>query len=107
MYGFILSGDTDYVMNFNPDCTDRNAYVGVDPDVSVAANVEAAYVRTYEQLYDNHIKDYSSLYDRVDIAINPDERFDNKPTPPALQHIVERLSTMGWSRYILISGATC
>ncbi len=109
---FILSGDTDYVMNFNPDYTDRNAYVGVDPDVSVAANVEAAYVRTYEQLYDNHIKDYSSLYDRVDIAINPDERFDNKPTPArlaayrggTLDHGLEQIY-FNFGRYLLIASS--
>ena len=51
-------------------------------------------------------------YDRVDIAINPDERFDNKPTPArlaayrggTLDHGLEQIY-FNFGRYLLIASS--
>ncbi len=71
---FILSGDTDYVMNFNPDPADPKAYVGVNPVTAVNDNVSRAAALPYATLLAHHIADYQNLYNRVDIDLGGDDR---------------------------------
>ena len=109
---FILAGDTDYAMNFDPDITDANAFVGVNPVESVNAMVEKAAAKSYDELYDNHYADYSKLFDRVDLEINPSETFENLPTPTRLakyrqgklDHGLEQ-QYFQYGRYLLISSS--
>ena len=109
---FILAGDTDYIMNFDPDMSDPNAFVGVDPVASVNSMIEKAAAKTYDELYDNHYADYSALYNRVDLAINPSESFENLPTPTrlaryragTLDHGLEQ-QYFQYGRYLLISSS--
>lgn len=109
---FILAGDTDYVMNFDPDITDASAFVGVDPVASVNNMVDAASAKSYDELYANHIADYKNLFDRVDIKINPSRKFDNQPTPTRLRnyrngtldHELEQ-QYFQYGRYLLISSS--
>ncbi len=109
---FILAGDTDYVMNFDPDFTDASAFVGVDPVMSVNKMVNSALTKTYDQLYDTHYADYSELFNRVEIEINPDQKFENKPTPTrlssyrrgTLDHELEQ-QYFQYGRYLLISSS--
>ena len=68
---FILTADTDYKINFNPDFTDPKAYVGVDPVASTDAMMKAASARSYEELKARHQEDYLSLFNRVKISLNP------------------------------------
>lgn len=84
---FLLSGDTDYVMNFNPDFSDPKAYVGVDPIATVNGNIIRASKLSFEQLNANHLADYHNLYNRVKIEINPTEStdFNAVSTPKRLE----------------------
>ncbi|MCM1348237.1 MAG: glycoside hydrolase N-terminal domain-containing protein [Firmicutes bacterium] len=109
---FILAGDTDYAMNFDPSFTDPATYVGVDPVASVNAMVEKASAKSWEELYDNHYADYSELFNRVELQINPSESFDNLPTPTrlanyrkgTLDHELEQ-QYFQYGRYLLISSS--
>jgi alpha-L-fucosidase 2 len=68
---FILTADTDYKINYNPDFTDPKAYVGVDPVASTDAMMKAASARSYDELKARHQEDYLSLFNRVKINLNP------------------------------------
>ena len=109
---FILAADTDYAMNFTPDYNDNNAFVGEDPVANVNKWIDAAKAYTYDQLYDRHYTDYSNLYGRTEIAINPDKKFENLPTPTrlaqyrqgTLDHGLEQMYFQ-YGRYLLISSS--
>ena len=68
---FLLTADTDYKINFNPDFKDPKAYVGVDPVASTDAMMKAASARSYDELKARHQEDYLSLFNRVKISLNP------------------------------------
>lgn len=109
---FILAGDTDYKMNFNPSYTDPATYVGEDPVANIGEWIDAAKEYTYDQLYKRHYEDYSKLYKRTDIAINPEQTFENVPTPTrlsryrqgTLDHQLEQIYFQ-YGRYLLISSS--
>ncbi|MDE6323830.1 MAG: glycoside hydrolase N-terminal domain-containing protein [Paramuribaculum sp.] len=109
---FILAADTDYKMNFNPSTTDASAFVGEDPVANINEWITAAAARSYDELYDRHFEDYSALYGRTSISINPHERFENLPTPTrlanyrrgTLDHGLEQMYFQ-YGRYLLISSS--
>ena len=68
---FLLTADTDYKINFNPDFTDPKTYVGVDPVASTKAMMDAAASHSYDELKARHQEDYLSLFNRVKINLNP------------------------------------
>ena len=68
---FLLTADTDYKINFNPDFTDPKTYVGVDPVASTQAMMDAAASHSYDDLKARHQEDYLSLFNRVKINLNP------------------------------------
>ena len=68
---FILTADTDYKINFDPDFTDPKTYVGVNPVESTDAMMKAATARSYDELKARHQEDYLSLFNRVKINLNP------------------------------------
>ena len=84
---FLLSGDTDYVMNFDPDFTDPKTYVGVDPIAAVNNNISKVTQLSFDQLKANHLADYHNLYNRVSININPtdDSKSNLISTPKRLE----------------------
>ena len=61
----LLTADTDYAPNYNPDFTDNEAYVGVDPVKTTDKWMKGAVRKGFEKLFSEHYKDYASLYDRV------------------------------------------
>ena len=81
---FLLSGDTDYVMNFDPDFTNPKTYVGVNPVTMVNTNIERVSKLSFDQINARHLADYHNLYNRVKIQINPSEhaQFDTTPSTP-------------------------
>ncbi len=109
---FLLAGDTDYVMNFDPDTSDPSAFVGTDPTANVNAIIDNAAQKTYDELYATHMADYSELFNRVSLEINPSEKFANIPTPTrlanyrsgTLDHELER-QYFQYGRYLLISSS--
>ena len=68
---FILTADTDYKINFDPDFKDPKTYVGVNPVESTDAMMKAATARSYDELKARHQEDYLSLFNRVKISLNP------------------------------------
>lgn len=65
----LLTADTDYVPNFDPDFSNAKAYVSADPDKTTAKWMKAAAKKTYDKLFAAHLKDYKALYDRVELHI--------------------------------------
>ena len=68
---FLLTADTDYQLNFNPNFTDAKAYVGVNPKESTSAMMNAAESHTYNELKERHKADYQNLFGRVKLSLNP------------------------------------
>lgn len=72
---FYITADTDYKINFDPDFNDALAYVGVNPDNTTAEWMEDAVKKGYNELFKEHYADYSGLFGRVSLDLNP-----NAPT---------------------------
>ncbi len=90
---FYISADTDYKMNFNPDFNDPKTYVGVDPDATTEAWIKKAESKGYDKLFKEHYEDYSALFNRVELNINPNAPVTyelpgtvNLPTPKRLEN---------------------
>lgn len=109
---FLLAADTDYKMNFDPDTTSNSAFVGSDPAKNVWQIMDRIANKTYDKLYTDHYTDYSNLFDRVELQINPTEKFENRPTPVRLadyrngilDHELEQIYFQ-FGRYLLISSS--
>ena len=68
---FYVTADTDYKINFDPDFNDPKAYVGVNPDETTGEWMKNAVAKGYDALFKEHYADYSSLFGRVQLDINP------------------------------------
>ena len=77
---FLLTADTDYKMNFSPDYKDPKTYVGKDPVASTNVKMANAVKKGYDELYRNHEADYTALFNRVKLNLNPDFVPQNIPT---------------------------
>lgn len=116
---FYITADTDYKIEFDPDFNDPQAYVGVNPDETTEEWLENAAAKGYDELLSEHYADYSALFNRVELSINPDA-----PTTleyPGVQHLPtpERLASyrtgkpdfgleqlyFQFGRYLLISSS--
>lgn len=109
---FLVTADTDYKMNFDPNFSDAKTYVGVDPVANVNDIIAAAKDKNYDELLARHRADYSALYSRVELAINPGSVYSNLPTPKrlaayrtgTLDHELEQ-TYFQFGRYLLISSS--
>ena len=77
---FLLTADTDYKMNFQPDFKDPKTYVGSDPEQTTRKTMEGALRKGYDELYRAHEADYTSLFNRVKLQLNPEVTARNLPT---------------------------
>ena len=77
---FLLTADTDYKMKFQPDFKDPKTYVGSDPEQTTRKTMEGAIRKGYDELYRAHEADYTSLFNRVKLQLNPDVTARNLPT---------------------------
>lgn len=77
---FLVTAATDYRENFNPDFKDPKAYVGKDPVASTRSDMERAVKKGYDELFRAHEADYTALFNRVKLALNPDVPSTNIPT---------------------------
>jgi alpha-L-fucosidase 2 len=68
---FLWTADTDYRLNFHPDVNDPLAYVGPDPVQTTAKMMQGAASKSFEELYARHRADYSALFTRVKLNLNP------------------------------------
>lgn len=109
---FIVSAATNYRMNATPDFSDPNTYQRAGEDFSRQRNAERAAKLGADRLYSRHLSDYSSLYDRVSLSINPDVNVTPTPTPQQLadyrngkaNHRLEE-TYFQFGRYLLISSS--
>lgn len=76
---FLISADTDYKANYNPDYNDPKTYVGVDPLATTHDWVSKAEGKGYAQLLDEHYKDYSRLFNRVSLNLNDAANANDMP----------------------------
>lgn len=67
---FLITADTDYRANYDPDFNDPKAYVGVDPVKTTADWLAKAAAKDYAYLLNEHFADYSSLFGKVRLDIN-------------------------------------
>ncbi len=79
---FLITADTDYRINFNPDFHNPKTYVGVQPEMTTEKWMQQAMERGYVQLFQRHFKDYSSLFQRVKLQLNTAQTND-KDVPTA------------------------
>lgn len=77
---FLLTADTDYKMNFNPDFKNPKTYVGDDPELTTQSMMNQALLKGYETLVNNHKADYTALFNRVKLTLNPDVTGSDLPT---------------------------
>ena len=68
---FLLTADTDYRLNFNPDFKNPLTYVGPDPKETTQKMMSQAASHNYDELCKRHKADYTSLFNRVRLALNP------------------------------------
>lgn len=68
---FLLTADTDYKLNFNPDYKDPETYVGPDPEQTTQQMMEQATTHCYNELCERHKADYTTLFSRVRLNLNP------------------------------------
>lgn len=69
---FILTADTDYKMNFDPDFNDPKTYVGVEPMETTASWLKAAKALNYKCLMRRHLADYRPIFTRVSLSLGAD-----------------------------------
>ena len=68
---FLLTADTDYKLNFDPDFKDPKTYVGADPEQTTLAMMNTAAGKSYYELCERHKADYTNLFNRVKLTLNP------------------------------------
>lgn len=115
---FILTADTDYKMNFDPDFSDPKTYVGVDPTKTTADWLKAAKSMDYKRLLARHLADYQPIFNRVSLALGDDAHaattpsVDSKTTPQRLadyrQGMADRYLEalyFQFGRYLLIASS--
>ena len=116
---FYITADTDYKINFDPDFSDPKTYVGVNPEETTNSWISNAVAKGYDNLFAEHYADYSSLFNRVSLEINPNAPTTleypgvaSLPTPARLKsyrtgkpdYALEKLYYQ-FGRYLLISSS--
>ncbi len=106
---FVLAAATDYAGDFDADYRS-----GVNPNSIVTPRVTDAAALGYDALVENHLEDYTGLFDRVDLnldaslpAIPTDELMDGykaRTLTAAEQRALEQLY-FEYGRYLLISSS--
>lgn len=111
---FLITADTDYKINFDPDFSNPKAYVGIDPERTTREWMDAAAELSYDELLQRHYTDYAALFRRCRLELNPDRtaEADALPTPERLARYRTDapdygLETLYWNygRYLLIASS--
>lgn len=108
----LLAGDTDYFMNFMPDFSDCNTYVGINPIETTKKTFERIEGLTYQDLKQRHLNDYCNLFNRVELKLNPNQSFEDLPTNIRLENHRKGKADYGleelyfqFGRYLLIASS--
>ena len=81
---FIITADTDYKMNFDPDFHDPLTYVGTDPAATTRQWLDDACSKGFERLLSEHYADHSRLFGSVSLCINGASPADDIPVSERL-----------------------
>ena len=109
---FLVTADTDYRINFDPDFKDPMTYVGENPDETTSEWIQKACKLGYDSLLDSHYKDYSQLFNRVQFKLNPQVPVTDIPISQRLENyrkgaqdfFLEQLYYQ-FGRYLLIASS--
>lgn len=66
---FLITLDTDYKPNYDPDFNDPKAYVGVDPVATTEEWLNNASKKDYAALLAEHYADYAALFNNVSLDL--------------------------------------
>ena len=111
---FLITADTDYRMNFDPDFTDPRTYVGVDPEQTTRDWLDAAADKGHEALLARHVADYGAMFDRCRLELNPhySRAAESLSTPRRLERYRTGAPDYGlealyfqYGRYLLIASS--
>ena len=107
---FLLTADTDYAPNYDPDFDDEEAYVGEDPEKNTDMWMVKAKSKGYKELLRCHLKDYKKLYDRVNIDLGGE--YVDQPTNLRLANYRKGVADLNleetyfqYGRYLLIASS--
>ena len=109
---FLITADTDYKINFNPDFNNPKTYVGENPVETTRQWMKGALEKGYDILLNEHYKDYASLFNRVKFRLNPEIKSISLPIAQRLKNYrngqpdfnLEMLYYQ-FGRYLLISSS--
>lgn len=109
---FLITADTDYKPNYDPDFNDPKAYVGVDPVATTQQWMKQAIKQGYKRLLKAHLADYGALYNRVKLDLGSGVAESSLPTGQRLaayrkgvaDHTLEALYFQ-YGRYLLIASS--
>ena len=106
----LLTADTDYAPNYNPDFNDNRAYIGVEPAKTTAKWLKQAAKKGYKRLFADHYRDYAALFNRVEFTL--DGEASAKPTNERLADYRKGTKDAGletlyyqYGRYLLIASS--
>lgn len=109
---FIITADTDYKMNFDPDFNDPKTYVGTDPLATTKKWLNNAAGKTFDYLLNEHYADYSCLFRSVSLSLNNASATDDMPVNERLARYREGKSDFyleqlyyQFGRYLLIASS--
>lgn len=109
---FIITADTDYKMNFDPDFNDPKTYVGTDPLATTKKWLNDAAGKTFDYLLNEHYADYSCLFRSVSLSLNNASATDDIPVNERLARYREGKSDFyleqlyyQFGRYLLIASS--
>lgn len=94
----------------------NNYFDGRDPLIDVEQRIDAASQQTFDELYETHLADYTSLFDRVELNLGNVESVTGKTTPELLKGYRDGTNTAAenlyletlyyqFGRYLLISSS--
>lgn len=110
---FLITADTDYRANYDPDFHDPKAYVGVDPVATTKKWITDASAKDYAYLLSEHYADYAALFNNVRLDLVGTDSVDvNVPINRRLEayrhgkpdHYLEQLYYQ-FGRYLLIASS--
>lgn len=94
----------------------NNYFDGRDPLIDVEERIDAATEKGYDALYDEHVADYTELFDRVQLNLGDVRAVEDKTTPELLDGYRDGTNTANedlyletlyyqFGRYLLISSS--
>ncbi|MDY4740785.1 MAG: glycoside hydrolase family 95 protein [Alloprevotella sp.] len=106
----LLTADTDYKPNYDPDLNDAKAYVGVNPLATTEGWMRKACKTSWNKLLQAHLRDYTALFGRVKFQL--DKSTSALPTNKRLEAYRKGAKDQGletlyyqFGRYLLIASS--